>query len=302
MKKLVNFRRVSVVSVAIALLMGGRAIAQSESDLGFPRIGTPRNTCPPSVLSQMRRHTIAPGETLDSIAEQYDLIPATLLGMNPILRGDRLPVGRDILVPPLNGIRITVPAETTWQDLAEEYNVRADTLFEVNGCQPPSNTAFVPGVNWSPLSEEVETPIAEKRASAFAVYPLPNPVEAIVGYGWVLTPRSSSVVFHSGLDLPAAVGTPVRTVEGGTVAFAGTRNPYGNFVVINHRQGRQTRYAHLERINVRQGQTVEAGDRIGTVGITGTPDSPQPHLHFEVRSNSDLGWVAENPLAYYETR
>ncbi|MBO9998239.1 MAG: M23 family metallopeptidase [Cyanobacteria bacterium SID2] len=287
-----KFHRVTAVSIAIALLTGGRVDAQ---DVGFPRMGTPQNVCPPSALSQVRRHTIEPGESIESIAERYNLIPATLMGMNPALRSGRASVGTVVLVPPYNGIRVEVPTGSTWQDMAREYDVRPDTLFEANGCQPPSGVAFVPGVNWSPLSETPDPPASEKRSSGFATYPLPDAVEPIVGYGWVLTPHRSQVMFHSGLDLPAPVGTTVRAVSGGIVAFAGEREAYGNLVVINHSQGRQTRYAHLDRLDVRQGQPVTAGTLLGTVGTTGTPDTPQPHLHFEVRTNSDLGWVAENP-------
>lgn len=277
------------------------AIAQTSGDPIFPRVSPERPYCPEPALSRVRSHTVAAGETLADIAQQYDLIPATLMGMNPSLRDGRATAGDRLRVPPYNGITVRVRPGTTWQSLAERYDVRADTLFEANGCQSPENIAFIPGANWSPLRDG-EGAVASPPAATTAVlptYPLPRAVEAIVNYGWVLTPRSSQVVFHSGVDLPAALGTPVRAAEAGTVAFAGTREPYGNFVVINHQQGRQTRYAHLDRLDVRQGQTVAAGDRLGTVGTTGTPDAPDPHLHFEVRNNSEVGWVADNPSVYF---
>ncbi|NJP09921.1 MAG: M23 family metallopeptidase, partial [Leptolyngbyaceae cyanobacterium RU_5_1] len=69
----------------------------------------------------------------------------------------------------------------------------------------------------------------------------------------------------------------------------------GRMVVINHREGLQTRYAQLGSITVKVGQAVQRGQAIATVGNSGRPSSSQPHLHFEVRSRSNLGWVAEDP-------
>lgn len=257
-------------------------------------------SCRQSALDRVQRHTISSGETLASIARQYNVLEATLMGMNPELRNGVAPVGIEIQIPPYNGIRVEVAQGTTWQDLADRYNVRADVLFESNGCQPTPTVVFIPGENWSP-SETATATTTLPSAPILPVHPLPTQSRAIVGYGWVLTPRSSEVVFHSGVDLQAPVGTPIKAAGAGTVAFAGEQGIYGNLVVINHQQGRQTRYAHLETIEVRVGQQVEAGTQLGTVGQTGTPDTDEPHLHFEVRYNSDLGWVAEDPGTYWRS-
>jgi murein DD-endopeptidase MepM/ murein hydrolase activator NlpD len=72
-------------------------------------------------------------------------------------------------------------------------------------------------------------------------------------------------------------------------------------VVVNHQSGKQTRYAHLSEITVQAGQKVSSGETLGKVGISGEPDSDQPHLHFEIRYNSELGWVAEDPNPYFST-
>lgn len=266
-----------------------------------PSISAEPRSCRQSALSRVQRHTIAPGETLASIARQYDLLESTLMGMNPALRNGTAPVGTQIEIPPYNGIRVEVAAGTTWQDLAERYNVRADTLFEVNGCEANPTVAFIPGANWSPIEPTGGGTREGSIAQILSVYPLPSESPVLVEYGWVLTPRSSEVVFHSGVDLLALVGTTVEAAGAGTVAFAGEQGIYGNLVVINHSEGRQTRYAHLETLAVRVGQQVEAGTPVGTVGQTGTPDTDEPHLHFEVRYNSELGWVAEDPAMYWRS-
>jgi murein DD-endopeptidase MepM/ murein hydrolase activator NlpD len=88
---------------------------------------------------------------------------------------------------------------------------------------------------------------------------------------------------HLGVDYAAPTGTPVRVVGDGTVDFAGWQNGYGNVVEVRHNNQRATLYAHLSRIDVKKGQRLEQGDRIGAVGSTGW--STGPHLHFEFRVN-----------------
>ena len=86
---------------------------------------------------------------------------------------------------------------------------------------------------------------------------------------------------HLGVDYAAPIGTPVRSVGDGVVDFAGRQNGYGNVVEIKHGKERSTLYAHLSSIDVRQGQRVEQGQRVGAVGMTGWTTGP--HLHFEFR-------------------
>lgn len=88
---------------------------------------------------------------------------------------------------------------------------------------------------------------------------------------------------HLGVDYGAPTGTPVRTVGDGVVEFAGRQNGYGNVVKIKHGNARATLYAHLSRIDVKKGQRIEQGQRIGAVGSTGWATGP--HLHFEFRVN-----------------
>ncbi len=95
---------------------------------------------------------------------------------------------------------------------------------------------------------------------------------------------------HLGVDYGAPVGTPVRTVGQGVVSFAGWQNGYGKVVQIDHGGARSTLYAHLSRIDVRKGQRIEQGARIGAVGMTGWTTGP--HLHFEFRQRG----VHQDPI------
>jgi peptidoglycan hydrolase-like protein with peptidoglycan-binding domain len=105
-----------------------------------------------------------------------------------------------------------------------------------------------------------------------------RPISAAItdGFGWVSGRR------HTGLDMPAVYGTRVGAAGRGQVAFAGWNSGgYGNLVVIKHRLGFESWYAHLSSIAVSAGQAVVGGTTIGYVGSTG--HSTGPHLHFEVR-------------------
>jgi murein DD-endopeptidase MepM/ murein hydrolase activator NlpD len=101
------------------------------------------------------------------------------------------------------------------------------------------------------------------------------------GYGWREDPVNKRPKFHHGTDYRGKPGTPVLAAGNGVVVFARRNGSYGNVIFVDHGGGIITRYAHLSRIEVREGALVSAGDRIGRVGSTGRTTGP--HLHFEVR-------------------
>jgi murein DD-endopeptidase MepM/ murein hydrolase activator NlpD len=111
-------------------------------------------------------------------------------------------------------------------------------------------------------------------------------------FGNRLDPFTRHRSFHSGIDLVAPTGTPIRAAAKGRVIHAGPMPGYGNTVDIDHGNGYVTRYAHTSKIEVRVGQTVRSGQEIAKVGSTGR--STGPHLHFEVR----VGHRAVDPAGY----
>ena len=115
---------------------------------------------------------------------------------------------------------------------------------------------------------------------------LTSPVEfsrITSGFKMRLHPILQTWRAHLGTDFAAPTGTAVRTVGDGVVEFAGVQNGFGNVVFVKHRNQHVTVYAHLSRIDVRQGQSVEQGQTLGAVGQTGWATGP--NLHFEFRVN-----------------
>lgn len=110
------------------------------------------------------------------------------------------------------------------------------------------------------------------------------------GFAMRMHPIHNTWRAHKGVDYGAPTGTPVRSIGQGKVDFAGRMSGYGNVVEIDHGRGDTTLYAHLSRIDVRQGQLVERGQRIGAVGATGWATGP--HLHFEFKERG----VHQDPL------
>ena len=97
---------------------------------------------------------------------------------------------------------------------------------------------------------------------------------------------------HTGLDIGAPTGTPIKAAASGTVTFAGVKKSYGYMVVISHGDGIETYYGHCSKLYVTAGEKVSQGEVIAAVGSTG--NSTGPHLHLEVRVNG----VAYNPQNY----
>ncbi len=112
------------------------------------------------------------------------------------------------------------------------------------------------------------------------------------GFGMRLHPILGDYRMHTGIDIGAGYGTPIKASKDGIVIFSGWKGGYGNTVIINHGGGIATLYAHASSIAVGSGSQVSQGQAIAYVGSTGY--STGPHLHFEVRLNG----TPQNPMNY----
>jgi murein DD-endopeptidase MepM/ murein hydrolase activator NlpD len=132
----------------------------------------------------------------------------------------------------------------------------------------------------------------EKREALLNATPSIWPIHGWLsaGFGMRPDPFTGDADFHPGLDISAEKGTPIHATAAGVVELAAPSGDYGNLVVINHGFGLVTRYGHMSKFAVWQGQEVKRGDIIGYVGATGRATGP--HLHYEVLANGKL----MNPL------
>ncbi len=111
-------------------------------------------------------------------------------------------------------------------------------------------------------------------------------------FGYRISPFTGQREFHKGLDISGPEGTPIIAPAEGVAIFTGKNGAYGLSLVLDHGNGITTRYAHLLKIVIKNGEKVKRGEIIAYMGNTGR--STGPHLHYEVRLNG----VPVNPLRY----
>ena len=148
---------------------------------------------------------------------------------------------------------------------------------------------------------------AVKKKAMPTMMPVTAPFNAS-GFGIRIDPFSGQQAMHEGIDFITDTGTPVVAAAGGVVQFAGFHPQYGNMIDIDHGNDLVTRYAHLSKVLVKEGDLLHRGRRVGDSGNTGR--STGPHLHFEVRfrgapQNPSRFLLANNPqvpLAKAKTR
>ena len=157
-------------------------------------------------------------------------------------------------------------------------------------------------INGQSLSFQELLKLAKDKEKLLACIPAIQPVnnkdlkQMASGYGWRIDPIYKTSRMHTGMDFTAKPGTDVYATADGTVeALERNQWGYGQCIVIDHGYGYKTRYAHLSKFNVRQGQKVKRGEVIGFVGSTGK--STGPHLHYEVEVNGEK----VNPINYYHS-
>tara|TARA_B100000945_G_C20411108_1_gene612612 strand:- start:977 stop:1948 length:972 start_codon:yes stop_codon:yes gene_type:complete len=142
--------------------------------------------------------------------------------------------------------------------------------------------------------------LAKNKTDMLASIPAIQPVSnkdlsrMASGYGPRIHPIYKTKKFHAGMDFSAKTGTPIYATGDGVIyKVRKSRRGYGNHVIINHKYGYKTLYAHMQKYIVKRGQNVKRGEIIGYVGNTGT--SVAPHLHYEVHKDGKK----INPVNFY---
>lgn len=250
-------------------------------------------------------HVVERGETPGGIAEKYGIKAETILGGNPQLSQESslLQVGVELTILPQDGVLHEVQPGESLEDLVNLYGIPAEKIiaYEPNNLEfpyrlYPGTSIFIPGAVrelfvWTPPDLSSVTSRTSREGSGI------RPV--VVGTGTFQYPvnsRNFTQFFwygHPAVDIALPEGSAVFAADTGTVTYAGWNNfGYGYLIVVNHGNGYETFYAHLSRIDVVPGQVVTKGQIIGGTGNTG--NSSGPHIHFEIRINSNR----DNPCLY----
>ncbi len=228
-------------------------------------------------------YTTQAGDTWMALATKFRLTADELAWSNPDSGANLLP-GTVLLVPPVRGVVVTTGAQDSVEGLAKTFQVDPVVLASYNalpvtGAIPAGVQLVIPGAKPSPSATVPDS-------SALALRCPVGKSTLSQGFGpsslWFEPSFGNYRNFHKGIDLSGAYGTPVLASTGGTVAAAGFNlGGYGFRVEVLDPLGRRELYAHMERVSVARGDTVNSGDVLGLMGSTGL--STGPHVHFELQ-------------------
>jgi murein DD-endopeptidase MepM/ murein hydrolase activator NlpD len=275
-------------------------------------------------------HTVTPGENLWSISNRYDIVMRDIVVSNDMRAPFILHAGQRIKLPPPRTYRVR--RGDSLYTVSRLYGVSSSELARLNKLRAPyvirkgqvlklpsvtpktmpavmkTARAVPEGLNGSVAkpgrkpnvsqSAKVQKVSAGSRAKIPSKTPKRSsskflkPVDGTVvsSYG----PKKNGL-HNDGVNIRAVRGTAVKAAENGVVVYTGDEiKGSGNLILIRHEDRWMTAYAHLGDIRVKRGDVLKRGDVIGTVGSTGSVDSPQ--LHFEVRRGTE----ALNPARYME--
>lgn len=219
-------------------------------------------------------HRVGAGETGIGIAAAYGAEWGEIITINALSEPYILRVGQRLRLP--NDARAIPRSPVDVGTRAAAFRLDIDDIM--TGSQPALPEAARPTAGTATPRQSVTTAIAEPTyfAGRFE-WPLNGPILARFG------PTASGKV-SDGINIAAAVGTPIRATAGGVVAYAGDQvGTYGGLILINHGGGWVSAYGHAARIDVKRGQSVRMGDVIGRAGATGQVQTSQ--LHFQLRKN-----------------
>ena len=225
-------------------------------------------------------HTVVRGDTLSGISLEYNVEIGTLISFNGIKDVRRIVPGTQLRIPSFDGVRYVIRPGDSLSSIASGNGISVNDILDANNLESaliqPGDVLFLPGASISEYDYK-------KATGTLIIYPTMGRLTS--GYGYRDDPFTGVRRYHYGIDLANITGTDIIASMAGVVVDIENRPAgYGKYVVIRHDRGYQTLYGHLYTISVREGQRVQQGQTIGTMGSTGR--STGPHLHFAIYKNN----------------
>jgi murein DD-endopeptidase MepM/ murein hydrolase activator NlpD len=270
----------------------------------------------PDGSDQLETYRVKSGDTLTGIAHKFGISMMTLWWANKLSAKDELHVGQQLIIPPTDGLVVTVQAGETLDTIAQRSGVPAGEILTFNHLLDSTLVAgqvlIVPGARGAgiatptpkPTPKSTTKPSRTTTRSTTRTTTVRAPSTYSGGrFAWPIPGHRVTQYYHYGhlgVDIQGSLGDKVDAAAAGTVIYAGWRNNGGGYVVwISHGSGLYTTYNHLSAVLTATGRHVSRGQVIGRVGATGWATGP--HLHFEVWRGGVPGGVDRrvNPMAYY---
>jgi len=235
---------------------------------------------PKIVSDQISTYVVRSGDTLSQIAEMFNVTVNTIKWGNN-LPSNILKVGETLVILPISGVKHVVVKKDTLSSIAKKYKGDMNEIIVYNDLKKGDSLK---------VGSVIIIPDGEISTPSYASYLSPSGSSGIKEYkGYYLRPivggrKTQGIHGHNAVDLATSVGAPILASADGKVIiskFGGWNGGYGNYVVLRHKNGTQTLYAHNSRNKVSVGETVKQGQVIAFIGTTGK--STGPHVHFEIR-------------------
>jgi len=250
-------------------------------------------------------YAVNPGDSLSSIAYQFDVSVATILWENNLTLRSVIRPGDRLRVPPTSGVTHTIRKGDTVKKIASLYGAKADEIIKFNLLKENGADLVIGEKIMVPNGAKAEQRAVASASGSYSASRLAAPASSsqapgASGFIWPSSAHTITQYYswrHLGLDIAGPYGSPTYAARGGVVEVAqcGWNNGYGCYIIINHGDGLKTLYGHHSRLLVQVGEYIKTGETIGLMGNTGKVRGVTGiHLHFEVRVNG----ARVNPLKY----
>ena len=282
-------------------------LSQSGLALASPVSATDSSTISAAPRTTIQTYTVASGDNLSTISQQFGISLNTLLWANNLSVRSVIKPGTELTILPVTGVQHTIKSCDTLGAVAKKYSVGTDVILEYNNLASADalkigQALIIPG-------GQVLAPVATTRTVAvkdiFTTAPVGSGgATAPSGDAKMIWPTDLRYIvrglslYHTGVDIDCngrRDGTSTNdnyAAMDGVVQFSGSKSGYGYAVEIDHGNGLVTRYGHFHSLYVSKGDIVTTGTPLGRCGSTG--NSTGTHLHFEVIANGKF----KNPANY----
>jgi murein DD-endopeptidase MepM/ murein hydrolase activator NlpD len=242
-------------------------------------------------------YVVRSGDTLQKIANMYDVSVNTIIWGNNLRGPKDLKIGQELIILPVSGVKYTIKKGDTIAGIAKKYKGDVDEILSFNNLEKgvkliTGDEIIIPNGEIKAVAVAPTKPGVTKLIKTF----INDTIDSLAYYIRPVVNGRKSQGLHgkNGVDIAPGcrcVGKePLLAAAAGNVLIArtgGWNGGYGNYVVISHPNGTQTLYGHMYSVAVIPGEQVAQGEVIGTIGSSG--NSSGPHVHFEIRG-------AENPF------
>ncbi len=250
--------------------------------------------------AEIIEYQVETGDTLSGVSQKFGISIDSIRWANDLASINAIKPGQILKIPPTNGVIHKVKKGDTVYSVAKYYSIDPQGIVDYPFNTFINDETFALAVGQTLIIPDGTMPKVELWSPG-QVYIAQRTPDAgtVVASGAFVWPTSGKITqrfvwYHKGVDIANKAGTPVLVADAGKVIISGWPDNvgYGNRIFIDHGNGFITVYAHLSRIDVTVGQTVNRGNVIGLIGSTGR--STGPHLHFEIRASGQ----AQDPMAY----